>query len=701
MRRRIFWLLCLAFVWLVISNWSQIKKVVSTLAGGDLLWIAAAGGVMAIYYLVYAVSFRVAYGAVGIKRSIGELLPVIFGMLFVNLAMPSGGSAGVALFMDDAARRGHSAARTMSGTILQFLADFSSLSVALVASLIYMRLRGTLFSYQIVAASIQVTLTLVLSASLMLGLWSPRLLLDLLRGLENVANKLLRLLRRSHSLPDGWAEGFAEELTAASRSIARHPSELGGAFLSMLMADALAMGALYLLFLAFRTPVSLGAVAVGYVVGILFWMIPLTPEGVGLVEGAMTITFVSFGVPAIPAAAVTLSFRGLIFWLPMVIGFVLLRKVKTFEDVLGSTRAAPVSATSDDRQMARDVVRAYGRTSQAHLALLDDKTYYFTPGGSVVAYTVRGRTAVTLGDPIGPREDAECAIRGFMDLCRRNRWMAVFAMAEADCLDIYQRLGYRSLCLGYEAVVDLASFTLRGNAHKALRKRFSRLALEGYSLVVCEPPLNDATLRELRQINDAWIAMTHSQEKRFFLGCFDENYIRQERVALIRTPGAEISAFADLTPEYQRGGLGIDLMRHRPRCESGTMDFLFVSLLFWSRAHGYATFNLGLSPLFGVGTQPGAALLEKLIHLVYEHGAFYNFKGLNGFKAKFRPRWTPLYMVFPGFPSLPAAGLALAKVTAGDGQSLRDFFRGHRRRGPIEEAERTALQRGVAGRRTN
>lgn len=691
MRKWFFWLLFLGFAWLILSNFAEIKTLAITLASGELRWVAAAGGMMAVYYLVYATSYQVAYDAVGIKRGLRDLLPVIFGMLFVDLVTPMGGSAGVALFVDDAVRRGHSAARTISGTILQLLADFSSLSLLMVASLIYMHFLGSLAAYQVVGAGIQITLALVLSASLMLGLWWPALLLRLLHGIQRLADGLARLMRKPAFLPQGWAEQNAEELTDASRSIARHPSHLARTFLLMLLADLLAMIALYLLFVAFHTPISLGAVAVGYVVGILFWMVPLTPQGVGVVESAMTLTFISFGVAGVPAAAITLAFRGLIFWLPMLLGFVLLRKVKTFEDVTRRSAPRPGEATQEQRQRARGIVHAHGRSSQAHLALLDDKTYFFSPGGSLVPYTVCARTAVTLGDPIGPREDAQSAIEGFLSFCRQNNWKVVFCMVESDFLDSYKDAGYTSMCLGHEGIVDLNTFTLNGNAHKTLRKRFNRLTHEGYRIVVCEPPIDESMLRELRRISDEWLAKTHAAEKRFFLARFDEDYLRHEHVALVYTPSGEISAFANLAPEYQRHGLSIDLMRHRQKFESGTMDFLFVSLLFWGREHGYKSFNLGLSPLFGIGTQAHPSLMERILHFIYEHGGFYNFKGLNGFKVKFRPSWRPLYMVFPGYASLPTAGLAVAKANAAEGETLWSYFKSPARANPLEEPKEAPL----------
>jgi uncharacterized protein (TIRG00374 family) len=687
MRKWIFWLLLLGFIWLILSNLAEIQTLAMTLAGGEASWILAAGAMMVPYYIVYAVSYQLAYDAVGIKRSLRELLPVIFGMLFVNLVTPTGGSAGVALFVDEAARRGHSGARAMSGTILQMLTDFGSLSIGVACSLYLLYIYGHLTVYHLIGAGFQVAITILLTLSLMLGLLAPALLLRILRFLQRLGNAAARLIRQPRFFADGWAKEYAKELTEASRSIVRHPLHLLGAFVAMMAADLLAMLSLTCLFLAYGAPITLEAVAVGYIIGILFWMIPITPQGVGVVEGAMTLAFHTFGVPDFSAAAITLAFRGLIFWLPMILGFIHLRRIKTFEDVTRRPSPKPGEASPEERGRARAIVLSHGRTSQAHLALLDDKLYYFTPGGSVIPYTVCGPTAVTLGDPIGPSKDAESAIHAFLAHCRQNGWMAVFTMVESDNLEIFRRAGYVSMCLGNEGVVDLTAFTLKGNNHSTLRKRYNRFAREGYRLVVLDPPIPDDILRDLRRISDEWLEATRAEEKRFSVARFEEDYVRREQLALIYSPAGRICAFANLAPEYQRKGLSIDLMRHRFPFESGTMDFLFVSLLFWGREHGYATFNLGLSALYGVGMHPDAPLMERILRFIYERATFYNFKGLYYFKIKFRPSWRPLFMVFPGWRNLLRSGLALARANAGAEETLWSYFQSRPKRAMPEERE--------------
>jgi phosphatidylglycerol lysyltransferase len=116
-------------------------------------------------------------------------------------------------------------------------------------------------------------------------------------------------------------------------------------------------------------------------------------------------------------------------------------------------------------------------------------------------------------------------------------------------------------------------------------------------------------------------------------------------------------------------------MRRRREAEHGTMDFLFVALFQWAKAQGYATFNMGLSSLFGVGEHAGDPAVERALHYIYEHvNQFYSFKGLHAFKEKFHPQWSPRYLIYPGPASLPAVAMAMIRADSGD-DFARDYLK--------------------------
>ena len=85
-------------------------------------------------------------------------------------------------------------------------------------------------------------------------------------------------------------------------------------------------------------------------------------------------------------------------------------------------------------------------------------------------------------------------------------------------------------------------------------------------------------LAELQEISDEWLTMMHGREKRFSLGWFNDDYIRYAPVIAIHTPVGNISAFANIVPEYQLPEITTDLMRRRRNVEGGSMDLMKNSI---------------------------------------------------------------------------------------------------------------------------
>ena len=332
-------------------------------------------------------------------------------------------------------------------------------------------------------------------------------------------------------------------------------------------------------------------------------------------------------------------------------------------------------AALEERQKAKVIVEQYGRSSLAALTLLNDKSYYFSNSGrSVIAYVPKGRGAIALGDPIGPDDDRKEVIFGFKQFCQHNDWHPAFYQTLPDDLDLYRELGFRVLKIGEEAIADLKAFTLQGKAAKDMRAALNRMKKLGHEVKFYKPPISNELLRDLKVVSDEWLQMTQGSEKHFSLGWFHDEYLRDCEIAVVQKADGQISAFANVIPEYQFNEITIDLMRRRTEVEQGTMDFLFTSMFQHFKERGYDTFNLGLSALSGVGEKPKSPRIEKALHYLYEHlNQFYNFKGLHAFKEKFQPNWEPRYFIYPGRAALPEVIVALIRADSGD--RLLDYFK--------------------------
>jgi phosphatidylglycerol lysyltransferase len=883
-KRWIFILLTILFVWVVVTRFTELTQLKDTLAQGQWTWVLAAILSQIAYYTVFAGSYQAAFRTVGIQTRTRDLIPVTLASIFINVVVPAGGAGGAALFAEDLARRDKPASRAAAGVLLQMIADFSAFTLVLIPGMIYLFIEHDLKIYEIIAVVILLLITVGLSSILLLGIWNPKLLQSLFNWAQRTTNWVYGRLNRSLSLADDWAKKNAEEFGQASAAVAEHTFDLLRTIGIACVAHLLDLVTLFLLFRAFNQPISLGALVAGYAIGILFWIVSITPQGIGVVEGMMTLTFTSLGIPVGVAAAVALTFRGLTFWLPMMLGFIavqrmhtlpatrrtltekwsvrfavflvalmgiinvlsavtpsLMDRIKIMQQIsplemrhgghltaalagfallvlagnLGRRKRAawwltmgvlglsvvshlvkgldyeeallasalmvllwlmrahfharsdrpsiqqglrvlawaalftlaygvtgfylldrhysinfgfwaalqqtvvmftqfydpglvPITrfgkffadsiyivgavtfgyagimllrpvfvrdpATLSERQKAEGIIKQYGRSSLARFLLFDDKRYFFTPQGSVIGYMLVGRTAVTLGDPIGPQEDLLVCIRAFTEFCQLNDWLAVFYQTLPETLDLYKKANFDALSVGEEGIVNLETFTMEGKESKPLRAPVNKLTNAGYQFILHQPPIEDELIEELHSISDEWLTMMQGTEKRFSLGWFDDDYIRNSPIAAVHTPEGWISAFANLLPEYQLNEITIDLMRRRHEIENGTMEFLFASMFQWAKSQGYQTFNLGLSSLSGVGEKPDDPAIEKVMHWVYEHvNQFYNFKGLHSFKEKFHPLWSPRYLIYSGNANMANAWLAVVQANSGDGKLISSF----------------------------
>lgn len=308
--------------------------------------------------------------------------------------------------------------------------------------------------------------------------------------------------------------------------------------------------------------------------------------------------------------------------------------------------AEPPSLAGLDRAAA--IVRAQPG-AKACLALMGDKSLLFSESEQAfIMYGLRGRSWVSLYDPIGPQQEWPELIWRFVELAHEHGGRAAFYLVRPESLSLYLDAGLRVYKLGEHAHVPLADFSLAGSRRANLRHGVTRAEREGASFEVIAPDAVQAVLAELREVSDLWLASNETREKSFSLGAFEDGYLRRLPVALVRHEG-RIVAFATLLCTDVKFDASVDLMRHRPDAPKGTMDYLFAKLMLYCKDEGYQRFGLGMAPMSGMADHRLATRWHRFGRLVFEHGErFYNFRGLRSFKEKFDPVWEARYLAAPG-----------------------------------------------------
>ena len=339
--------------------------------------------------------------------------------------------------------------------------------------------------------------------------------------------------------------------------------------------------------------------------------------------------------------------------------------------VAGRSLLSSPGAHSHGPASPADIARGRGAlaaadsaTPEAWLAMLGDKALMFSPSGaSFLAYRVRGRRWIAMGEPAGLRAERRELLWSFAEMADSYGGAAVFYSVGEEVLGDLATMGLAVRKVGETAVIDTAAFSLEGRSKQNLRTAVNRAEREGAAFEVLPPGSATAVADELKAVSDAWLAMHEGTEKAFSLGRFDVAYLDLTPLAVVRE-GGRIVAFANLLTAPDEAA--VDLMRHHPDAPNGVMDYLFVRCAQWAKDQGLASFDLGMAPLAGLEDRRIAPVFARVGALVFdEGGALYGFQGLRSYKAKFAPDWRPRFIAAPVSTPLPLALLDVALLSSG------------------------------------
>ena len=297
-------------------------RVLST---GQPFWIGLAVAVLAAWQVTQAAQFRAAHRAADVDQNLLSILPVVAANNFVLVAVPAGSLSTFALFLANARRKGFAPERAAVAVAVFAVFQYLALAIGISLALLALAVRGVLFPIEWLPALPMFAVALAQYAVLLAALRAPerleRAMVWLAERINRVSGRLFRRdlapVDRVHRIAANAAEGLASMRQKGLRA------QLGLLAYGM-VSQALLGVMLALLLLAFRQPASLTNVLAGLGMAGLFTVVSPTPVGLGVVEGAVAIVLAWLGIQPGPALIVSLAFRGLTLWLPVLYGFVAL-----------------------------------------------------------------------------------------------------------------------------------------------------------------------------------------------------------------------------------------------------------------------------------------------------------------------------------------------------------------------------------------
>lgn len=323
-----------------------------------------------------------------------------------------------------------------------------------------------------------------------------------------------------------------------------------------------------------------------------------------------------------------------------------------------------------DLQVARKVAEESPKAN-SKLVLLKDKELFFNDAKtSFIMFTKESRSWITLGDPVGTEAEAEDLIWEFNDACEIDDVYPVFYNTGSRFLEHYVDLGLTLFKLGEEAKIPLTNFDPQYSVDDQIWDSYNDMRDRGFKWKILSPDSLPEFLPELKAISESSIDAQNRKERGFSVGYFDEEYLKNFPIAVVKKEGRFV-AFSNILQSAGNYELTTDLLRYRPATPEGIINFMLVQTMLWGRQEGYKYFNLGMAPLSGMEEHDFSPGWSRLAYFVYTYGEnFYGFKTVRDYKEQFNPVWEPKFLVCPGGWALPGVLSNLTNVVSGGFSNL-------------------------------
>jgi len=329
MRNFIFAVGLLFGVIFIASHFTEVEQITITLQRGDWRFILLSVLLVLIWLVNMAASYKTIFHVIGIEESLSRLLILTAAATFINVIAPSAGIGGMSVFIAEARQKGKTGARAIVAGALFVIFDYLGFFLFLGLGLIVLFRRNILTGTEITASAIMFFMFTGMSLLLYLGFKSEQALADALAWLTRVGNRLLKPFRRHKKFSEEGARSIAHDAVGGLNELRERPLELIYPFLLAISNKLILLLIFFLTFKAFQVPASIGTLIVGTSLSYLFLIVSPTPYGLGVVEGILTLALRSMYIPVSDALVLTISYRGVIFWIPFLLGAIAFRWVGT------------------------------------------------------------------------------------------------------------------------------------------------------------------------------------------------------------------------------------------------------------------------------------------------------------------------------------------------------------------------------------
>jgi phosphatidylglycerol lysyltransferase len=339
-------------------------------------------------------------------------------------------------------------------------------------------------------------------------------------------------------------------------------------------------------------------------------------------------------------------------------------------------------------ERARALVLAHGWNATAYQILNPGIELWFAAAGdAVVGFVHRHGVRVVAGAPVCSESRLEEISEEFAHAAARAGSEVCYFCAESRLETVCRGAGgHAFVLLGAQPMWDVARWNEVTLAHASLRAQLNRARHK--RVEVSEWTAGRAKGHPgLHRCLEEWLATRGLPPLHFLIEPVPLDRLEDRRL-FVASRGSETLGFLVASPVPARRGWLVEQLVRGRGAPNGTSELLIDSALRALGSAGGRFATLGLAPLSRRAMSPATGnpvWLEACLRLARAHGhRFYNFGGLEAFKAKFRPTWWDPVFAIARAPSFSPVMLYAVAAAFTRGSPVLALARGVARAGRTE-----------------
>lgn len=310
--------------------------------------------------------------------------------------------------------------------------------------------------------------------------------------------------------------------------------------------------------------------------------------------------------------------------------------------------APPVTAYDTDHLYI--LLERYAWNVTAYQIVNPGMEHWFSESGdAVIGYMRRWGKRVVAGAPVCSEERLNEVLVEWETDCAKHRERSCYFGAAGRLFDrLSSRSDHSTITLGAQPVWNPQHWSEPSAMRSSLRAQLSRARNKG--VMVREWNVRDAeSSPELCRVLGEWLAHKPIPSLHFLVEPQTLANLRDKRVFVAERNGVPVG-FLNAAPVPTRNGWLTEQFVRGANAPNGTVELLVDSAVRALAASGAEYVTMGLVPLSSHSWDPAYVnplWLRFVLAWIRAHGRrFYNFAGLESFKAKFNPdSWEPIYAV--------------------------------------------------------